>query len=256
MKLTKRIGGIFTGLLAPAVAALALMTAPTAEAAGGSANLLEFRVDTGNAASLQRGAAAFKGYCSGCHSLKYLRYNRMGEDLGLTEDMVTKNFLTDGEKLGDQMFVAMPKESADWFGAPPPDLSLTARSRGPAWVYSYLNGFYLDASRPLGVNNTVLAGASMPHVLWELQGFQKKIEHKEGEAAGSHGAEQFELVQQGSMTPSEYRKFTADLTNFMVYAAEPIRNERQALGWKVLAFLSVFFVLAWLLNKEYWKDVK
>ncbi len=86
--------------------------------------------------------------------------------------------------------------------------------------------------------------------------FQKKIEHKEGEAAGSHGAEQFELVQQGSMTPSEYRKFTADLTNFMVYAAEPIRNERQALGWKVLAFLSVFFVLAWLLNKEYWKDVK
>lgn len=259
---------IFAGLCAGLLGVASLLAAPAALAAGGGAGLLEFRVDTGNMPSLQRGAAAFKGYCSGCHSLKYLRYNRMGKDLGLTEDMVKANFMTDGEKVGDPMFVSMPKESADWFGAAPPDLTLTARSRGPAWVYTYLNSFYLDPTRPLGVNNTVLPGASMPHVLWELQGWQKKAEHHEAAAGegheakpaaeqggGHHAAKPFELAQPGSLNEEQYKKFTADLTNFLVYAAEPARNQRIAKGWSVLAFLLVFFVLAWLLNKEYWKDV-
>jgi len=255
MKLTKRL---HTALLLVLGLGTGLMTAPAALAAGGGDHPY-FRVDTANLAGLQRGARDFMSYCAGCHSMKYLRYNRMAEDLGISEELLKTNLMFTTEKVGDVITVAMPKESADWFGAQPPDLSLTARARGPAWVADYLQSFYIDPSRPLGVNNTVLPGASMPHVLWELQGLQAKVEHKEGEAHGEaagHGpAKKFELVQKGSLSPDEYKKFVADLTNFMVYAAEPGRNHRIATGWNVMIFLSIFLVIAYLLKKEYWKDI-
>ncbi len=253
MKLTKLIGG----MLGSAFALLAVFAAPAVLAEGHGPQLMEFRVDTANLAGLQRGARDFRAYCSGCHGLKYLRYNRMGADLGLTDALVKDNFMTEGDKPGDQMKVAMPPAAADWFGAQPPDLSLEARARGPAWVYTYLNSFYLDPARPLGVNNTILPNASMPHVLWELQGWQQKVEHHEAKAGEEHGehAKPFELVEKGSMTPEEYKKFTADITNFLVYAAEPGRNARMDRGWSVFFFLLVLFVLAYMLKKEYWKDV-
>lgn len=250
MKLTK--------FLASSLLVLAGVSVGGAAMAAGGGSYPYFRVDTANLAGLQRGAASFMAYCSGCHGLKYLRYNRLAEDLEIPEDMLKANLMFTSDKPGDVILSSMPKEAVDWFGAPPPDLSLTARARGPAWVNAYLQGFYIDPSRPLGVNNTVLAGASMPHVLWELQGWQKKVEHSaaDGEhAEGSHAAPALELVQPGKLSPEEYKKFVADLTNFLVYAAEPGRNDRIATGWNVLAFLSVFFVLAYLLKKEYWKDV-
>lgn len=254
MKLTKILAFTAAMLLAP----LAL--------AAEHAELQSFRIDTTNLASVQRGARDFMSYCSGCHGMKYLRYNRMGKDLGIPEEMLKANLMFTSDKLGDAINSAMPKASADWFGAQPPDLSLEARARGADWVYTYLQSFYLDSTRPLGVNNSVLPGASMPHVLWELQGLQKKREHHVEASAGdsehkaaseheAHDASPFELVQKGSLSPDEYKKFVGDLTNFMVYAAEPGRNERIARGWKVLAFLLVFFVIAAALKKEYWKDI-
>lgn len=235
-----------------------VLTAPAALASGGGDHPY-FRVDTTNLAGLQRGARDFMSYCAGCHSLKYLRYNRIAADLDIPEDLLKANLMFTSEKVGDTIGTAMPKESADWFGAVPPDLSLTARSRGPEWISDYLQSFYLDPSRPLGVNNTVLPGASMPHVLWELQGLQAKVEHHaaaegHGEAA-EHGAKKFELVQPGKLSPEEYQKFVADLTNFMVYAAEPGRNHRISTGWNVMIFLALFLPIAYLLKKEYWKDV-
>jgi len=233
------------------------VAAPALAAGGGDHPY--FRVDTSNLAGLQRGARNFMSYCASCHGMKYLRYNRMAEDLGISEELLKANLMFTSEKVGDVITTAMPKESADWFGAQPPDLSLTARSRGPAWINDYLQSFYLDASRPLGVNNTVLPGASMPHVLADLQGFQAKVEHHA--AAGDHGAEaahgakKFELVQKGKLSEEEYKKFVGDLTNFMVYAAEPARNKRISTGWNVFIFLSIFFVIAYLLKKEYWKDI-
>jgi ubiquinol-cytochrome c reductase cytochrome c1 subunit len=256
MKPTKRLKTAVALLLGLATGAL---TAPALASGGG--NHPYFRVDTGNLAGLQRGARDFMSYCAGCHSLKYLRYNRMAEDLGIPEDLLKANLMFTSEKPGDIITTAMPKESAEWLGAQPPDLSLTARSRGPEWVVDYLQSFYLDPSRPLGVNNAVLPGASMPHVLWELQGLQAKVEHHaaegegHGEAAAEHGAKKFELVQKGKLSEEEYKKFVADLTNFLVYAAEPGRNHRMSTGWNVLIFLSIFFVIAYLLKKEYWKDV-
>ena len=249
MKPTKRLKTAVALLLGLATAAL---TAPAALASGGGDHPY-FRVDTANLAGLQRGARDFMSYCSGCHGMKYLRYNRMAEDLGIPEDLLKANLMFTSDKPGDLINAAMPKESADWLGAQPPDLSLTARSRGPEWVSDYLQSFYIDPSRPLGVNNTVLAGASMPHVLWELQGLQAKVEH--GEGADGHAAKKFELVQPGKLNEEEYKKFVADITNFMVYAAEPGRNQRISTGWNVLIFLALFLPIGYLLKKEYWKDI-
>ena len=252
MKPIKTVAALLIGL------ATGLVTAPAAFASGGGDHPY-FRVDTSNLAGLQRGARDFMSYCAGCHSMKYLRYNRIAEDLGISEDLLKANLMFTTEKPGDPIISAMPKESADWLGAQPPDLSLTARSRGPAWISDYLQSFYVDASRPLGVNNTVLPGASMPHVLWELQGLQAKVEHHEpaadAHAAAGHAAKKFELVQPGKLSPDEYKKFVADLTNFMVYAGEPARNKRISTGWNVFIFLAIFFPIAYLLKKEYWKDV-
>lgn len=226
-----------------------------AAALASSEPLFVFEPDLGNEGSLQRGAAAFMNYCAGCHGLKYLRYNRLGADLGIPEDILKKNLMLTTDKPGDTITVAMPKESEKWFGVVPPDLSLVARARGDDWVYSYLKTFYLDPSRPLGVNNLTLPGASMPHVLGHLQGWQV---HKEarGEHGAGHGKKaSLELVQPGALKPAEYDRFVGDITNFLVYAGEPAKLKRYSLGFWVMLFLAGFTVLAWLLYHEYWKDV-
>ena len=213
-----------------------------------------FKPDTGNQPSLQRGARNFMSYCSGCHGLKYLRYNRIGRDLGIPDELLKANLMFTSDKAGDVIKASMPKEAEAWFGRVPPDLSLSARERGADWIYSYLLSFYLDPSRPAGVNNVVLPGASMPHVLGDLQGYQA-LEKGEGEEGGEHHKPKLSLVQKGRLSPNEYKEFVADLTNFMVYAAEPGRNHRVALGGFVLGFILIFGILAYLLKVEYWKDV-
>ena len=248
---------------AQALAALALLGAASAALASGADVPFAFKPDTGNLASLQKGARNYMNYCAGCHSLKYLRYHRIGKDLQIPDAQLRANLMFTSEKAGDHILAAMPGASKDptqpsdsekWFGRAPPDLSLTARERGADWVYSYLLTFYLDPSRATGVNNLVLPGASMPHVLGDLQGWQAKVDAAP-DAHGGHGKPQLELVQKGSLTPAEYKDFVGDLTNFMVYAAEPGRNARMALGFPVLAFTVIFGILCWLLKREYWKDV-
>lgn len=238
------------------LAGLALSGSAAAE----HVQLMNFDADTANLASLQRGARDFMNYCSGCHSMKHLRYNRMARDLGIPEDLLKKNLMFTSEKVGDHILAAIPSAQAgQWFGQPPPDLTVTARQRGADWIYSYLQSFYLDPTRPTGVNNTVLPNASMPHVLWELQGWQKRTEKKKDEAAaegeGEHHAPEFELAAAGSLSPEDYARWVGDLTNFMAYAAEPGKQERQSLGVKVIAYLLVLLLLCYLLKREYWTDV-
>lgn len=232
-----------------------------ASAAGGHALPYSYQADTSNLPSVQRGARNFMGYCSGCHSMKYLRYNRLGADLGIPEDLLKSSLMFTSEKPGEHIVSAMPADaSKQWFGQTPPDLTLETRARGPSWVYSYLMTFYADASRPLGVNNLVLPGASMPHVLWELQGWQVKEEapQAEGDAAAheiEHHGPPLKLVQPGALGEAEYRKFVGDLVNFMAYAAEPGKAARVSVGFKAMLYLFVLLVLCYLLKKEYWKDV-
>lgn len=212
---------------------------------------LAFQGNSGNLASVQRGARDFMAYCSGCHSMKYLRYNRLGADLGISEDQLKANLIFSGVKTGEPIVSALPAQAEQWFGRLPPDLTLETKARGADWVYSYLMGFYLDSSRPFGVNNLYLPGVSMPAVLGELQGWQVQVKEpaKEGELP-------LKLVQPGSMTPEQYRDFVADLTNFMTYAAEPVAQDRIGTGWKVLFYLIFLLLpLTYLLKKEFWKDV-
>lgn len=202
-------------------------------------------------ASLQRGARLFFNYCVGCHSLKYVRYSRIAEDLGLSEDEVMKNLNFTGAKFGDPVISHMPEDSAQqFFGKAPPDLSLEVRAKTADWVYGYLNSFYLDPTRPVGWNNTVFPNASMPFPLWELQGLQTAVKKE-----GSDDVEKLELSQPGKLTPAQYQQAARDLTNFLEYAAEPAALQRQRYGIWVLLFLAGFTFLAYLLKKEYWKDV-
>jgi ubiquinol-cytochrome c reductase cytochrome c1 subunit len=210
--------------------------------------------DIGDQASLQRGAKLYMNYCSGCHSLKYLRYSRMAEDLGLTEDQVQASLNFTGAKSGEQVHVAMTGEdAAKFFGKAPPDLSVIARVRGTDWISAYLKSFYLDESRPVGWNNTVFRNASMPNVLWQMQGLQ----HAEfgPEVNGERPVEKLVLAQPGSQTPAQFDQTVRDITTFLEYAGEPAALKRQSIGVWVVLFLAFLTFLAWLLKKEYWRDV-
>ncbi len=245
---------VIRSLLAAALVALAL----PAGAAGGGAELAPADIDPGNVKSLQRGAANFMNYCSGCHSAQYVRYSTIGENLELSDELLIENLMFNAEKTFETIKVNMPREdAARWFGVAPPDVSLLARSRGADYIYNFLKGFYVDPSHPNGTSNTVLAGTAMPHVLWELQGFNKAVFKEETtDGVTKKTFERFEPFIEGSLSAEEFDQFVLDTTNFLVYIAEPIRSERRTLGVWVLIYLLVFLIIARMLYKEIWKDVK
>jgi ubiquinol-cytochrome c reductase cytochrome c1 subunit len=249
------------------IIAAALLLPVTGFAAGGGYTYPNdhIEIDWNDKAAMQRGARMFVNYCMSCHAASYARYNRVGQDLGIPDDLVRDNliFTTDanGEKtkVGALMKIAMTPEYAEQaFGIVPPDLSLVARSRGVDWLYNYLRGFYVDEAREgLGINNGVFANVGMPHVLVELQGLQRP---KYRTVVDSHGEEHeiiagFEMLKPGSMSPSEYDSAIYDLVAFLDYLAEPYKQTRKTVGKWVIIFLLFFLVLAYWLKKEYWKDV-
>jgi ubiquinol-cytochrome c reductase cytochrome c1 subunit len=236
--------------------AIALLAGGTAVAEEGEIPLLQSGADINNIESLQRGARNFMNYCSGCHSLKYLRYNRLAADLNIPESELGSLMFT-STKSFDTINSAMPKDAEGWFGKQPPDLSLMARERGVDYIYSFLKGFYVDKTRPWGVNNLVLPGAAMPHVLAEKQGLQKPVFKNEPDDRGSARMVLVgvEAMTPGALKPEEYDLFVRDIANFLDYAGEPVKAKRQSMGVFVTLFLLVFFVFAYLLKKEYWKDV-
>jgi len=241
------------------IASIFSLAPALAVAAGGhGVPVQDANIDLTDKASLQEGAKYFVNYCMGCHSLKYMRYNRMAQDLGIDEVALRQNLIFGGAKPGDLMTNAMrPEDGEKWFGTAIPDLTLVTRWRGPDWVYSYLKGFYEDPSRPYGVNNLYFPEVGMPHVLSGLQGRQEaEYEEKVGEDGEvvKH-ITGVKLVEAGSLPPEQYDTMVHNLTNFLTYAGEPIKLERQKLGVYVLIFLGVFFILAYALKREYWKDV-
>ena len=201
-------------------------------------------------AALQRGAKTFVNYCLNCHSASYMRYNRLA-DIGLSEAQIKENLLFTADKVGDTMKVALQRaDGRVFFGAAPPDLSVIARARssgngsGADWLYTYLRGFYRDAERPTGWNNTVFANVGMPHALWELQGDQVMgSEHK------------LSLATPGTLSPKEYDRMVGDLVGYLNYMGEPGAKARKSLGWFVLLGLFLLFIMTYALKREYWKDV-
>ena len=215
-----------------------------------------------NLPSLQRGARNFMAYCSGCHSLKYIRYSRVGADLKIDDAALAQLLVRPGDKPTDYIKTSMPAADAqDWFGKPPPDLSLVARSRGTDWVFNFLTTFYADpASRQTGVNNLQLPGTAMPHILASLQGVQvlRPVEEQTSKPEGEHeekSSSPFAPGVAGSLTPEQYDDFVRDTVNFLDYAGEPAQVQRVHMGVWVVFFLLIFTWFAWLLKREYWKDV-
>jgi ubiquinol-cytochrome c reductase cytochrome c1 subunit len=225
--------------------------------------------------SLQRGARNFTNYCLGCHSAQYMRYNRLG-DLGLNDKQIAENLMFVTDKPGSTMVSAMTKtDAAAWFGAAPPDLTVEARVRGKDWLYSYLNAFYRDSTTATGWNNLVFPHVAMPNVLWNLSGSQKLVETEfddeekaeaaviaqkslaiaERDAKGKYVVKTLALDTPGSMSPTEYKMFVADLVNYMEFMAEPARNERMSIGIIVLIYLGVLLVFAYALKRNYWKEI-
>ncbi|MCU0810506.1 MAG: cytochrome c1 [Thiobacillaceae bacterium] len=240
----KRFKTLLFMLLAAPVAALA--------AGGHSVPLDKAPVNLSDNESLQRGARMFVNYCLNCHSAGYMRYSRL-QDIGLTEDQIKENLMFATEKPGETMDIAMNKRDAKtWFGATPPDLTVISRSRGADWLYTYLRTFYRDDSRPTGWNNLVFDKVGMPHVMWDLQGELAPRYKKEGEHEVIEG---LELVRPGSVTLAQYDAMVGDLVNYLVWMGEPAQQQRKQLGLIVLAFLAVFFVVAYYLKKEFWKDI-
>jgi ubiquinol-cytochrome c reductase cytochrome c1 subunit len=197
--------------------------------------------------------------------MEHARYNRVSKDLDIPEELMMENLVFADKKFGDLMTIAMDKgDSKRWFGATPPDLTLVARVRRPDWLYTYLRSFYEDDSRPWGVNNVVFKDVGMPHVLAGLQGRQvmgtAQVAVGFDTLTGQEITEEHEgvlyLEEEGKLSAEEYDKLVFDLVNFMVYMAEPIALERQRLGWWVLLFLAILFVPVYMLNKEFWRDVK
>lgn len=245
-------------------------------------------------AALQNGAKLFVNYCLNCHSANYVRYNKL-MDLGLTEQQIEDNLLFTGERVGDMMHIALPAQDAKkWMGVTPPDLSVIARSRaanlgqpGTDYIYTYLRTFYRDQSSQTGWNNIVFPNAAMPNPLWRMQGpveatitdiksveegdtrkwvetvtkFDKdgfatlvseKVlsDYKGGESSSA------EITYLEESKREAFDKNMADLSAFLGWMAEPDQHFRKVLGTWVMLFLSLFFVVAWFLNKQYWKNVK
>lgn len=240
-------------------AALFLCTSAAVLAEGGhdGPKMLNANVNLSDKESLQRGAKYFVNYCVSCHSATYMRYGRVAQDLGIPEPLMKSDMMFTTDKIGEPMRVAMrPADSEAWFGVTPPDLSVVARSRGPDWLFSFLNGFYLDPHKSTGVNNLYFPQTAMPHVLWELQGLNRAVFHTETQGEMQVPVfEAFEVERAGLLTDVEYKRATRDLVNFLVYVGEPAKLVRYALGIKVLAFLLVLFIAAYALKREYWKDV-
>jgi len=215
-------------------------------ASTGGLKLDSVEIDLADKASLQRGAKTFVNYCLSCHEAAFMRYNRMGKDLGLSDAQVKENLMFASDKLGDTMTVAMRADDAKkWFGMTPPDLSVISRSRGTEWLYTYLRTFYLDDSKIMGTNNVVFKDVGMPHVLWQQQG------------SLSQDSESKHLTQssQGELSGHDYDVMVRDLVNFLAYIGEPSKIQRLALGKWVLLYLFILFLVAYPMKKAFWKDV-
>lgn len=222
-------------------------------AAGNDVSLQRASIDLSNFEAIQRGAKHYVQYCLGCHSAKYMRYKRIAIDLEMDENAVLSEIAPDGAGIYDQMHSAMDDhDSKKWFGTTPPDLSLIARSRGADWIYTYLKSFYEDKSKPFGVNNTVFKDVGMPNMLWKLQGIQTPVYvNVKGEETVSY----LEHKTPGSVSRAQFDQTVTELVNFLVYIGEPVQLERQRLGKYVLLYLLIFGIIAYMLKKEYWKDV-
>jgi len=232
---------------------IAMISTGLTMAGGGGYPKSPANVDVDDMASLQRGAKVFSDYCLSCHSAKFVRFNRVATDLGMTETEVMENLNPLGVKFGATMTAVMTEDYAkESFGAAPPDLSLVARSRGVDWLYTYLTGFYADSEKTTGHNNVIFKDVGMPNIFWKQEGVKKAVYEEHDGVKTLVGVE---VVEKGTMAPEEFDTMIRDLVAFLSYIGEPNQSYRKTLGIYVLVFLFIFFGVAYAMKKDYWKDI-
>ncbi len=222
---------------------------------------LKSGIKLSNLASIQRGAKYFMNYCSGCHSLQHMRYTRLGIDLKIQNAKFNsapqqrlKNNLSFTSHENGTIKSSLPrKESLLWFGRLPPDLSLSTRARSANWVYNYLLGFYLDDTRPFGVNNSLIKNTAMPdplavirmdpHAYSNNRLFLKTINS-------------LYSSNQDKLKNPMLEEVITDLVNFLAYTAEPTKNNRHLLGEKVCGFLLLLIYFVYNLKKRIWRNIE
>lgn len=243
-------------LLLALLASIAAALGSPAMAEGGGYRIERAPIDLNDLISLQAGARTFVNYCLNCHGAAYMRYNRL-TDLGLTEAQIKDNLMFASDKVGETMKVALSaSDGKQWFGTPPPDLSVIARSRGADWLYTYLRAFYRDPKTVTGWNNAVFPSVAMPHAMWTLQGEKglEIAETRDGEGH-AHTVYKWSTLSEGRQNGVQYDTTVRDLVNYLVYIGEPSGSKRKLIGAAVLFALSIVFVFAYALKREYWKDV-
>lgn len=185
--------------------------------------------DIQNKESLRNGAKTYMEHCAACHAGKYMRFERIAQDLELSEEQTTELMRFGVEKASDPIKALIePMAGEELFGVAPPDLTLEAAYRGEKWLYTYLMTFVKDDSRLFGYNNEVMKNVAMP---WVMASYQE------------------------SMSEEDFANQMRDLTNFMVYMAEPIKPFRESFGKYIFIFLFILLIPVWLLKNEYWKDI-
>jgi len=232
---------------------ICLLLIPLTTFASAGIELESADTDLSDSKSLANGAKLYVKYCLGCHSTKYIRYLNIADDFDLEQNDVLKDIAPEGAGIYDKMLTAMNERDAKkWFGTTPPDLSLIARSRGEDWLFTYLRSFYIDTSRPFGVNNGAFPDVGMPNPLWQLQGEQIAVFKKEH---GQQVIDKLIINEKGTLSPEKFDEAVNDIVSFLVYAAEPSQVQRRSMGKYVLLFILLFGIIAYLLKKEYWKDI-
>jgi ubiquinol-cytochrome c reductase cytochrome c1 subunit len=206
--------------------------------------------------SAQRGLKVYREVCANCHSLDLISFRNL-DQLGFSEDEVKAIALeyrvTDGPNDSGDMF-ERPGLPTDRFPAPyanekaaraanggahPPDLSLIAKARegGADYLYAYLTGFH---EPPAGVT---------------LDPGRYYNEYFPGHIVGMP-----DIVVDGAVTYDDDTEATAhqiawDVTNFLMWAAEPAMEDRKQTGIKVVIFLLVFAGLLYVTKRKVWASV-
>ncbi len=203
--------------------------------------LEKVQINLSDTQSLSRGAKFFATNCMVCHTLIYMRYNKIAEDAGVLYDKMPINVKT------------WPN------GVKPPDLSLEASRRGSNWIYTYLHSFYIDKKRPNGVSNLLVPTTAMPGIPSIFQGQQIRVPIDQDKRIYLWKYQWYDLLAlqtPGTMTPEQFDATMTDLVNFLTYASEPYKVQQERLGWWVIGFLLILFIFVYLLKREYWKDVE
>ena len=194
-----------------------------------------------NRDQLLRGAKHFQQVCLTCHSMHYLRYDDITQEAGIIKERMP---------VWDDLL---------WGGRPPPDLSLIVKRRTADWLYTFLRAYYIDDTRPTGVNNLVWPNTSMPNPFISRQGTQQLLiseAHLHDSKGKYRWSQVLKLDRPGQMSGEEFDQYIDDIVNYLVYAADPSYLKREAYGPWVIGYLLILLFFVARLSMSYWDDVK